>query len=469
MLCLVTPAFVIYTLLTALPVFFYDCPYKTPLTSILSYLGYLIAAYRPRLRRHRRRAALEQWQPEKHLTAQWGQDGSTQGAELDHTALRSTFLTFSDLKDLEEFVGALPGLLQSDSGTGFTRDGACAAQSLLFGTDMLAKNIVHLLYSTVPSALAPADRRRLDACAATCLGTVSLLARACEGATQATPDLWPAWASTYANPVARCTLKLRSQHSAVPTLSAIAESTILLLAWRALVTYRTFLADLHQRATMAASAPLILHTRISSELRSRLSAGLYLALVLHDVLHGIAGDPASGVAPGALLAQRCDELLAGGSLRAHMPGAASLGGGTGAGAGPGPSRIADWDVVALAQATREDMAKAKTCLATLFMHAACALSANAAGPETMRALAAPLPWTEPCEFEDTDEAMRLLLSVRHAHGHERTVFDADEIVALYSSIHDPSQHHAETSDTHSIGGPGSYIFSRRSTWRQSTL
>jgi hypothetical protein len=98
---------------------------------------------------------------------------------------------------------------------------------------MLAKIIVHLLHSTVPSgasALAPADRYRLDARAATCLSTVSLLARACEGPAQATPHLWPAWAMTYANPVARYTLTIRSQPSAAPMLFAIAEGTLLLLA-----------------------------------------------------------------------------------------------------------------------------------------------------------------------------------------------------------------------------------------------
>jgi len=252
-------------------------------------------------------------------------------------------------------------------------------------------------------------------------------------------------------------------------LSAIAEGTILLLAWRALVTYRVFLADIYQRATMAANAPPVLYARIASELRSRLSAGMYLALALRDVLHGLAGEPASGVAAGAPLAQRGEELL-GGALHAYMPGAAGLGVGIGAGAGPGPSRIADWDVRALAQAAKADMAKAKTCLATLFMHAACSLPANAAGQEIMRALAAPLPWTEPCEFEDTNAAMRLLLSVRHAHGHETlTVFDADEIVALYLSIHDPRQLRAETSNANAIGGSSGYILPRRATWKQATL
>jgi hypothetical protein len=170
------------------------------------------------------------------------------------------------------------------------------------------------------------------------------------------------------------------------------------------------------------------------------------------------------------LAQCGEELVLGGAIHAYMSGDAGLGVGIGAGPGPGPSRIADWDVRALAQAAKADMTKAKTCLATLFMHAACSLPADAAGQEMMRALAAPLPWTEPCELESTNEAMRLLLSVRHAHGHETlTVFDADEIVALYLSIHDPRQLRAETSDANAIGGSSGYILPRRATWKKSTL
>ena len=176
---------------------------------------------------------------------------------------------------------------------------------------------------------------------------------------------------------------------------------------------------------------MVLYARFAMELRTRLSAGVYLALALRDVLHGLAGDPDSGIAGGAPLALRVDELL-GGALRAYMPGAAGLG----AGAGAGVSRVADADVGALAQAALADMGKVKACLALLFMHAACSLPADGAGQETLRALAAPLAWPEPCDYEETNAAMRLLLSVRHAHGPDTlTVFDADRVVELYLSIH----------------------------------
>jgi hypothetical protein len=445
MLVLLTPALFIYIGLTALPVFYYDCPYKTPLTSVLSYLTYLAARYRPRRQRHASQATRNRWHPEKQttrLTTLWSQDGSAEGADLDHTALRWTFVALTELNDLDQFVGALPGLLQSDSGTGFTHDGACAAQSLLFGPDLLAKHLVPLLHSTHPSyapAFGPIDHRRLHARAATCLNTISLLARACEGPTQAAPHLWSAWATTYANPVARAALALREQQdpdasATTLALAALAQSTALLLAWRALITYRAFLADIRQRAITAAAVPMILYARFAMELRMRLSAGVYLALALREVLHGLVGDPDSGVAGGAPLAQRVDELL-GGALHAYMPGAAGLGVGAGAG------RVADSDVGALALAALADMGKVKACLALLFMHAACSLPADGGGQEMLRALAAPLAWPEPCDYEEMDAAMGLLLSVRHAHGPDTlTVFDADRVVELYLSIHATPAH-----------------------------
>ncbi|KAI0287306.1 hypothetical protein BC826DRAFT_972305 [Russula brevipes] len=424
LLVFIVPAFFLYALLTTLPVFFYDCPYKTPLTSILSYLTYAVAAYGPRRRHRGRKPTFNRWHPDKqatHLTSLWAQDGDVQGAELDHAALRWTLFALTDPNDLELFVGALPGLLQSDSSTGVTRDGASAAQALLFGPDMLAKNIVRLLHSAVPSdalPLAATDRRRLDARAMMCLGTISLLARACDGPTQSAPQLWPAWATMYSNPIARDALAFCEDPQ--PALATLAQSTVLLLTWRALVTYRAFLADIRHRATTATNAPAVLSNHFKSELRSRLSAGVYLALALRDVLHGLSGDPVPGIDGGALLALRSEELL-NGSLQAYMPG-----------------DVADLNLGALSQAAGADMGRAKICLAVLFMHAACLLPANAAGQEALRALATPLRWPEQCEYDEPTAAMMLLDAVHHEHG-EETVLDADEVVALYSSIHDPHQ------------------------------
>ena len=65
------------------------------------------------------------------------------------------------------------------------------------------------------------------------------------------------------------------------------------------------------------------------------------------------------------------------------------------------------------------------------MHAACTLPAGVAGQEALQTLAVPLGWAEPCEYDEQNAAMGLLLVVRHAHGEETlTVLDADQVVAL---------------------------------------
>ncbi|KAI9454698.1 hypothetical protein F5148DRAFT_1228629 [Russula earlei] len=464
-------ALFLYVLLTALPVFFYDCPYKTPLTSVLSYITYAVASYRPRSRRRRGQSANNQWHPEKqttHLTDLWAQDGSPQGFELDRTALRWTLLSVTDPNDLELFVGLLPGLLQSYSGTDFTRDGARAAQALLFGPDMLAKYLVGLLHSAVPLdslALSPADRRQLDARAVTCLSSVSLLARACEGPTLSMPQLWPAWATAYSNPVARDALAFRAHPNSA--LAALALSVVLLLARRALIAYRAFLEDMHKRAATAASAPAMLYPSLASDVYARLSAGVYLARALGDVMHGLSGDPDSGIGGGAPLAQRAEELL-GGALRPYIPGAAPRAPGAGAG---GAGRVMNWELGALAKAAQEDMVKAKVCLAVLFMYAACALPADGAGQEALRTLATPVRWKERCEYDEKpNAAMGLLLAVRHAHGEGTlTVFDADEVVALYRTIHDPRSAQPEPFDADAIEDSVSNMLPRRTPWAQGTL
>ena len=97
---------------------------------------------------------INQWHPAKqttHLTTMWAQGDREQGTKLDHTALRWTLLALTDPNDLELFVKALHALLQSDSGTSFTRNYDRVAQTLFFGPDMLATNIVQLLHSAIPS------------------------------------------------------------------------------------------------------------------------------------------------------------------------------------------------------------------------------------------------------------------------------------------------------------------------------
>ena len=452
MLIFSVPALSVYVLLTSLPVFYYDCPYKTPLTFVLSYITYAIAACSPRRRQHLRSASLTEWHPAKqttHLTTMWAQGGREQGAELDHTALRWTLLALTDPNDLELFVKALRTLLQPDSGTGFTRDGGRVAQALLFGPDMLATNIVQLLHSTIPSntlALALADHRRLETRAATCLSIVSHLARACDGPTPSAYHLWGAWAVSYSNPAMRDALAL-CEHKE-PALATLAHSTAFLLAWRALVAYRTFLAAIRQCAEKAEKTTTAEHNQLMSEIRDRLPAGVYLVRAMRDSMSGLTGDPASGIGGGAVLAQRAGEL-ADGALSTHMSGV-------------------NLRAAALATATKEDMEKAKMCLAVLFMHAACALPTDDAGREALHALAAPLGWSEPCEYDEDGNARELLDNVRHAHGEgTSTVLDEDKVVALYRSIHDTRQWRVDPSDVSFVEGPN--IQMRRRDWRQATL
>lgn len=456
-LAIIIPGLVIYILLTALPVIYYDCPFKTPLTSVLSYITYAITTHRPRIpgRGHNEDTEYLRWHPEEHtayLTNLWAHNGSAEGAELDHTALRWTLLALTDLRDLEQFIAALPALLRSDSSSTLTRDGGRAAQALLFGHDMLAVHLVRLLHSTFPTDALPApERQRLEARAATCLRTIMLLSRACDGPTIDAPQHWSAWAVTYFNPVARDAFALREHPD--PALAALAQSTALLLAWRALVAYRAFLDDIVRRATTATSARM----RATAELRARKSPGEYLLRVLREILQGLAGGIAG--AAGSTLLDAGQELY-GGSLYAHLYGPGARGDG---GAG------AECDLNALAQAARADLPRAKVCLAVLFMFAACSLPADSSGEETLHALAAPLPWLEPCLYDQPGEAMRLLLAVRVPHGDRLTVLDADAVVELYHTIHDPRHHQLAQPSSSTARGTTRYLRPRRTIWRQGTL
>ena len=395
---------------------------------------------------------VNQWHPAKqttHLTTMWAQGGREQGTELDHTALRWTLLALTDRNDLELFVKAFHALLQSDSGPGSTRDGGRVAQTLFFGPDMLATNIVQLLHSAIPSdmlALAPADRRRLETRAATCLSIVSHLARACDGPTPNAYHLWGAWAVSYSNPVMRDAVALCKHPQ--QALATLAHSTAFLVAWRALVAYRTFLADIRQCAEYAQNGSTAEQSRLTFQICDRLPAGVYLIRAMRDALCGLTRDPASGISGGALLVQRAEDL-ASGALSIHMSGV--------------NTRAQE-----LAAAAQEDMKKAKTCLAVLFMHAACALPTDAAGQEALQALAAPLGWSEPCEYDEDQKAKDLLNDVRHAHGEEAlTVLNEDEVIALYRFIHDTRQWRVDPSGVNSAESPTIQI--RRRDRRQGTL
>jgi hypothetical protein len=457
LLCVTILGLLVYVLLTILPVFYPDCPYKTPLTAIPSYIKYIIADYRSR--RRGTGAAHDQSHSERqseYLATRWDGHGNTQGADLDHTALRWTLLALTDSKDIEEFMGALPSLLQSDSGTSLTRDGARAAQALLFGQDVLGAHLARLLHSSVPPELlrpadrqqlntlvpAQADRQRLDTRAATCLNVIALLSRSCKGPMLDEPLQW---AITYFNPVVRDALALRAH----TVLAPLAQSTTLLLAWHALVVYRAFLEDISELATDFKTETHMLW--------SRLNAGNFLARALFDVLRGLSGedegdDDDDDDSGGMPLANARDALIFG-AVRTYRQGANPHGPGSAAGARE-----------ALARAAQEDLIMAKKCLAVLFMHAACLLPAGDAGKDTLRALAAPLEWRELCEYSDPVRARLLLVELRQTHGltplSQSQSDDAQAVIDLYLSIHDPIRQRAENRDA---GGddPSDFMIRRR--------
>jgi hypothetical protein len=244
----------------------------------------------------------------------------------------------------------------------------------------------------------------------------------------------------------------------------LAHSTAFLLAWRALVTYRAFLADISQCAKNAQRAAPAEQYRLKSDICDRLPAGVYLVRAMRNALRGLTGDPAADIGGGVLLAQRAEEL-ASGALSVYMPGINPRAPGTGgSGANVDAGGVMDSGMQALAKAAQADMIKAKTCLAVLFMHAACAFPADAVGQEALQALAAPLGWSDSCKYDEKSKALELLLDVRFAHRKDTsTMFDADRVVELYHSIHN-----TEPSNVDSFSdSPNIQI--RRRRWRQATL
>jgi hypothetical protein len=159
------PASFVYVLLTILPVFYFDCPFKTPLTSILSYIKYIIAAHRTK--RCGTGAAHDRPYSQRHseyLTTRWDMLGNTLGADLDRMALLWTVPDLTENKDIEVFICAVPSLLQSDSSTSLTRDNVLAAQAIFYGRDVFGARLAGLLQSAVPpELLKPVDRQQLNA------------------------------------------------------------------------------------------------------------------------------------------------------------------------------------------------------------------------------------------------------------------------------------------------------------------
>ncbi|KAF8274673.1 hypothetical protein EI94DRAFT_475427 [Lactarius quietus] len=258
----------------------------------------------------------------------------------------------------------------------------------------------------------------------------------------------------YFTPIARDALALREHPD--PDLKVLAQSTVLLLARRALIAYRAFLEDIARRAIEAGNTSGQARKRVYGELQARKSSGLYLLRVLREVLQGLGGVITEDA--GSTLARESEGLLRGSLFATGLTARGPGGGGAARGGG------AEGDLIALATA---DLPKAKACLAVLFMVAACSLPADSTGEETLKALAAPLAWTEPCPYYDEpDAAMRLFFNIRNELGDRLTVLDADAVVELYHKIHDPRHQRAQPSSSTTTGA---YPPRRGwSNWRQGT-
>ena len=108
---------VVYFILTLLPALFRNCPFQTPLTSVLWYIGHSVAIaflYLFRCSSHVR-AKIDVMQDhfrkgmDKHLMSMMSYK-----SELDKHALESTLGMCREEEELEAFVDAIPGYLQTE-------------------------------------------------------------------------------------------------------------------------------------------------------------------------------------------------------------------------------------------------------------------------------------------------------------------------------------------------------------------
>lgn len=110
-----------YIVLTSLPVLFRQCPFQTPLSSIIWYLGhFLVIAFLSLFSwsNHIRVYIEEFWRHIRDGITKHLENKADQKNEIDLKALRSALRSCRDESDVEAFLDAIPGYLRSDdSGT----------------------------------------------------------------------------------------------------------------------------------------------------------------------------------------------------------------------------------------------------------------------------------------------------------------------------------------------------------------
>ena len=159
-----------YIVLTSLPVIFRQCPFQTPLSSILWYLGhFLVIAFLSLFSwsNHIRAYIEEFWRHIRDGITKHLENKADQKNEIDLKALRLALRSCRDESDVEAFLDAIPGYLRSDDSGSHVAD----IRELLLVEDedvQLNQRIVQIFASCVDAdgrMDTTARRRRAITCA----------------------------------------------------------------------------------------------------------------------------------------------------------------------------------------------------------------------------------------------------------------------------------------------------------------
>jgi len=159
-----------YIVLTSLPVIFRQCPFQTPLSSIIWYLGHFLAIVFLSLfswSNHVRAHIEEFWRHIREGITNHLANMADQKIEIDQKALKSALRSCRDESEMEAFLDAIPGYLRSNNKGSHIAD----IGELLSGKDeddQLSRRIVQLFASCVDAdgrMDKTARRRRAITCA----------------------------------------------------------------------------------------------------------------------------------------------------------------------------------------------------------------------------------------------------------------------------------------------------------------
>ncbi|KAI0247723.1 hypothetical protein BJV78DRAFT_1242785 [Lactifluus subvellereus] len=160
-----------YIVVTALPVFFHQCPYQTPLTSIIWYTGHFLAMGTLGLLAcsNRIRARIEEsWRHTRNGIDKLLVDKAEHKIKIDEKALKSALRLCRDDSELETFLDAIPGYLWPGDSLG-TRVANIGSLFDVTGEEAnLGQRIVQLFASCINTDRrmdSDARRRRAITCA----------------------------------------------------------------------------------------------------------------------------------------------------------------------------------------------------------------------------------------------------------------------------------------------------------------